>query len=150
MSHIESTIARIPFMDARARARLRKNAEDNLQKKPEDAHRVLQELDAFEDVNSQPQNLEKTGLLGWEKRPPDYKIYSFRAFHEGRVVGTIFKRANHSTTEKDVYSVEILSQQLPGKFHHIKDARAAGESAFAEQNARNNPQKIGRANPQGG
>lgn len=33
MSHIESTIARIPFMDARARARLRKNAEDNLQKK---------------------------------------------------------------------------------------------------------------------
>ncbi|MEQ9568485.1 MAG: hypothetical protein RLN85_22180, partial [Pseudomonadales bacterium] len=56
-----------------------------------------------------------------------------RAFFGDRNVGRILKRANHSGTEKDVYSVEILGELLPGVWHHIADARAAGEAAFAEQ-----------------
>lgn len=44
----------------------------------------------------------------------------------------IFKRANHSGTEKDVFSVEILGELQPDVWHHIADARAAGEAAFAE------------------
>ena len=31
---------------------------------------------------------------------------AFRAFHGTEVVGRIFKRADHSSVEKDVYSVE--------------------------------------------
>jgi hypothetical protein len=135
-------------MDAKARARLRKNAEDALQKTPENARRILKELDAFEDANSQPQHLEKTGLLGWEKRPPDHKIYTFRAFHEDRIVGKIFKRADHSGTEKDVYTVEVLDQPLPGQFHHIRDARNAGEVAFAEQYTSEKFTKPGSTDPQ--
>lgn len=151
MSHIDSIITRIPSMDAKSRANLRENARNKLKISPEDrsARRVLDALNTFEDADDRPQRLEVTGLLEWEKRPHN-KQFTFRAFHEGRVVGKIFKRANHSTTEKDVYSVEILSQQLPGKFHHIKDARTAGEAAFAEQNARNNPWNIGRTDPQDG
>lgn len=73
-----------------------------------------------------------TGLLSWEKRR--HGEATCRAFHEDRVVGRIFKRANHSGTEKDVYFVEILGQELPRDFHYIDDARAAGEAAFAAKN----------------
>lgn len=51
--------------------------------------------------------------------------------HGGDVVGRLFKRADHSSVEKDVYSVEINGVTLPGAFHHIRDARVAGERAFA-------------------
>ncbi len=138
MSHIDTIIARIPSMDARARAILRDNAGNNLKKNPDDsdARRVLDALNAFDDANDKPQSLKVTGLLAWEKRPHE-KIYNFRAFHEGRVVGRIFKRADHSSTEKDVYTVEINDLQIPGQFHNIKDARAVGEAAFVEQNVEN-------------
>ena len=136
MPSVDAIIARIPSMNARSRANLRENLANALENAPEDesACLVLDALNAFEKVNEKPRSLEKTGLLEWEKRPQE-KIYTFRAFYEGRIVGRIFKRANHSGTEKDVYTVEILEQRLPGKYHHIKDARAAGEAAFAEQNA---------------
>lgn len=136
MSNIEKILARIPSMDARARTRLRKNAQAKLKLNlgNEDARRVIDVLDELEKANFQPQNLVKTGLLSWEKRPLEKKIFSFRAFHEDCVVGWIHKRANHSSTEKDVYSVEILGQTIPGQFHFIADARAAGEAAFTEQN----------------
>lgn len=139
MNRIDIIIDRIPSMNARSRANLRENLANALKKAPEDesACRVLDALNAVEEVDDRPQRLEKTGLLEWEKRPHNNR-FTVRAFHEGRIVGKIFKRTNHCGTEKGVYSVEIFEQQLPGKFHHIKDARAAGEAAFAEQNAGEN------------
>lgn len=149
MSHIDAIIDRIPSMNAKSRANLRENIGSTLTKEPEDesACRILDALNAFEEASAKPQRLEVTGLLGWEKRPHN-KQFTFRAFHKGRVVGKIFKRANHSGTEKDVYTVEILEQLLPRKFHHIKDARTAGEAAFAEQYASNKFQYSGSSDPQ--
>ncbi len=68
-------------------------------------------------------------MLSWEKHRAGQA--TFRAFHGGEVVGRIFKRADHSSVEKDVYSVEILGEVLPGSFQHIRDAREAGEQAYA-------------------
>lgn len=108
MTQIDATIARIPGMTAQSRATLRRNAEAG---------------------RAKPSELEVTGLLSWEKHRAGQA--TFRAFHGTEVVGRIFKRADHSSVEKDVYSVEIDGVTLPGAFHHIRDAREAGERAFA-------------------
>lgn len=131
MSHIDITIARIPTMTAKSRATLRKNAEHKRAKTPgdEDARRILEALDAFEGDRTKSADLEVTGLLSWERHRAGQA--TFRAFRGDEVIGHIFKRADHSMTEKDVYSVEILEETLPGAFHHIRDAREAGEKAFA-------------------
>lgn len=132
MTHqIDATIARIPGMTAQSRAALRRNAEAALAKSPDDAaaRRLLDALDAFEAGRTKPSELEVTGLLSWEKHRAGQA--TFRAFHSAEVVGRIFKRADHSSVEKDVYSVEIDGVTLPGAFHHIRDAREAGEWAFA-------------------
>ena len=130
MTQIDTTIARIPDMTAKSRAALRRNAGAALAKSPEDAaRRLLDALDAFEAGRAKPSELEVTGLLSWEKHRAGQAI--FRAFHGAEVVGRIFKRADHSSVEKDVYSVEIDGVTLPGGFHHIRDAREAGERVFA-------------------
>ena len=132
MTHqIDATIARIPGMTAQSRATLRRNAEAVLVKSSEDAapRRLLDALDAFEAGRTKPSELEATGLLSWEKHRAGQA--TFQAFHGGDVVGRLFKRADHSSVEKDVYSVEINGVTLPGAFHHIRDARVAGERAFA-------------------
>jgi hypothetical protein len=102
-----------------------------LAKSPEnaDARRLLDALDAFEAGCAKPSELEVTGLLAWEKHQPGQA--TFRAFHGAEFVGRIFKRADHSSVEKDVYSLEIYEAAVPGAFHHIRDARQAGERAFA-------------------
>jgi len=131
MTHVDATIARIPGMTAKSRAALRRNAEAALAKSPEhvEARRLLDALDAFEAGRVKPSELEMTGLLAWEKHQPGQA--TFRAFHGAEVVGRIFKRADHSSVEKDVYSVEINGVTLLGAFHHIRDAREAGERVFA-------------------
>ncbi len=131
MSQIDGIIARIPTMSATSRAELRSNAEVRLRQQPGDAEarRVIEALDAVEDTRRKAADFEVTGLLAWEKHRPG--VGTFRAFHGGEAVGRIFKRANHSMTERDVYSVEILGQTVPGAFHHIRDAREAGERAYA-------------------
>ena len=139
MNRIDTIIDRIPSKNAKSRTNLRENIANKLKKAPKDesACRVLDALNAFEASDDRPERLEKTGLLEWEKRPHNKQL-TFRAFHEGLIVGKIFKRANHSGTEKDVYTIEILEQKIPGKFHHIRDARAKGEEVFSEQNAKRN------------
>lgn len=134
MSHIDNIIARIPSMDKRSRSSLRENIGKTLEENADDsdAHRVLAALNALEATLDTSPPLQVTGLLAWEKRPHE-KQFTFRAFRGDRVVGAIFKSANHSSSDKNVYSVEIHGQQLPGQFHHIKDARVAGEAAFVEQ-----------------
>ena len=131
MTHVDTTIARIPDMTAKSRAALRRNAEAALAKSLEDAaaRRLLDALDAFETKRAKPSELEVTGLLSWEKHRAGQA--TFRAFHGAEVVGRIFKRVDHSSVEKDVYSVEINGVTLPGAFHHIRDAREAGERVFA-------------------
>ena len=133
MNHIDRTIARIPSMDAKARAALRRNAGSTLRKSPSslDAQRIMDALDAFETAQPKASRFDITGLLAWEKFR--HGETTFRAFHGDDLAGRIFMRANHSGTEKDVYSIEILGQVLPGDWHHIADARAAGEAAFAEK-----------------
>jgi len=131
MTHVDTTIARIPGMTAQSRATLRRNAEAALVKSPEDAaaRRIRDALDAFEAARTQPSEREVTGLLSWEKHRAGQA--TFRAFHGAEVVGRIFKRADHSSIEKDVYAVEINGVSLPGAFHHIRYAREAGERVFA-------------------
>jgi hypothetical protein len=139
MTQIDTTIARIPDMTAKSRAALRRNAEAALAKSLEDAtaRRLLDALDAFETKRAKPSELEVTGLLSWEKHRAGQA--TFRAFHGAEVVGRIFKRADHSSVEKDVYSVEIDGQTLPEAFHHIRDARDAGERAFAARHGADIP-----------
>jgi hypothetical protein len=137
MKQNKSLIDRIPFMDAKSRANLRENIENVLKKKPKDEQAVqtLSALNAIEESDDRPRSLESTGLLEWEKNFRN-EFFTFRAFHEGRVVGKILKRANHSEKEKDVHTVEILGKEVAGEFNQIKDARAAGEVAFVEWNLR--------------
>lgn len=133
MSHIEKTIARLPSMNAKALTTLRGNANAVLARKPcdGDARRLLEALDAIEAAKPKTVEFEVTGLLSWEKHRPGEG--TFRAFHGENVVGRIFKRADHTSLDKDVYSLEILGQEIPGAFHHIHDARAAGEREFASR-----------------
>lgn len=130
MTQIDATIARIPTMTATSRAALRKNAEVRTVRQPGDteARRVIEALDTFEDTRPKTATVEVTGLLAWEKYRPGEA--TFRAFHGEESVGRIFKRADHSMTDKDGYSVEILGEAVEGVFHHIRDARKAGERAF--------------------
>jgi len=132
MPRIDDLLSRIPAMPAASRKTLRQNAEAKLAREPGDmdARRVIVALDAAEPAFPATSAFEVTGRLAWEKHRPG--AGTFRAFHGDTEVGRIFKRADHSTTERDVYSLEILGQPVPGAFHHISDAREAGERAFGE------------------
>ena len=70
------------------------------------ARRALDALNAIEDANTILQRLEITGLLAWQKILPGKA--TCRASHGDRPVGSIFKHADHTSTAKDVSSVEIL------------------------------------------
>ena len=136
MSNIEKMIARLPGMNAKALATLRGNANAVLARKPgdADARRLLEALDAIEVARPKTAEFEVTGLLSWEKHRPGES--TFRAFHGNNVVGRIFKRADHTSVDKEVYSIEILGEAVPGAFQHIRDARAAGEREFASRRDR--------------
>lgn len=99
MSHIDQTIARLPTMNARALTTLRGNASAVLARKPDDldAHRLIEAIDATEAARPRTDQFEVTGLLSWEKHRPGEG--TFRGEH---VVGRIFKRADHSSLDKDV------------------------------------------------
>jgi len=131
MSHVDTTIARIPGMTAKSRAALRQNAENMLAKSQQDAaaQRIIEALDDFEGDRAKTSDREVTGLLSWEKHRSGQA--TFRGFFGDEEVGRIFKRADHSMADKDVYSVEIMGEAVAGSFQHIRDAREAGEQAFA-------------------
>lgn len=131
MNHIDKFISRIPSMDANARTATRRNAENTLKKSPDslDARRIIDVLDALDASQPKAERFDITGLLAWEKYQRGAPT-TVRAFFGDQLVGRIIKRANHSGTEKDVYSVEILGQRLAGNWHHIAHARAAGEASW--------------------
>lgn len=132
MSHVDETISRIPRMMLRERVSWRQKAGCVLEKKPDDidALRLLDALQVFEADEFKPASLEVTGLLAWEKYQRGTET-PFRAFHGNRVVGRIIKRATHTSTRKQVYSVEILGQNLAGAWQNISDAREAGEATYS-------------------
>lgn len=134
MTHIDNTIARIPDMAAKERASWLRKAKNALTKKSDnaDALRLLDALTAFETDQVKPMSLDVTGLLAWEKYQQGNET-PFRGFHGDRVVGRIIKRATHTGTRKNVYSVEILGQVLTGAWQNIRDAREAGEIAYVTQ-----------------
>lgn len=133
MSNIEKTIARLPGMNAKAPAIMRVNINAVLARKPgdADARRLLEALDAMEAARPKTAEFEVTGHLSWEKHRSGEG--TFRAFHGENVVGRIFKRADHTSLDKEVYSLEILGKAVSGAFHHIRDARAAGEREYASR-----------------
>jgi hypothetical protein len=133
MSNVEKIIARLPHMTAKELAAVRRNVDTALVKRPGDADalRVLHELNAVTSLKPEPSAFEVTGLLSWEKHRPGES--TFRAFHGDSVVGGIFKRDDHSGMDKEVYTLEILGRAVAGAFHHIRDARAAGEAEFVRR-----------------
>lgn len=133
MSLIEKMIAQLPDMTAKARAAHLNNVKVALAKNPDDpgARRLLEAHEALDETIPTTSGVDVTGLLSWEKNRAGTS--TFRAFHDGKVVGRIFKGANHSVLHKDVYELEILGTKVPGRFHHILDAREAGERAFTSR-----------------
>jgi len=131
MSHVDTTIARIPGMTAKSRAALRQNAENLLAKSPQDAgaQLIIGAIDDFESDRAKTSDREVTGLLSWEKHRAGQA--NFRGFFGAKEVGRIFKRADHKMADKEVYSVEIMGEAVAGSFQHIRHAREAGERAFA-------------------
>lgn len=59
-------------------------------------------------------------MPSWEKHRAGQA--TFRAFHGAEVVGRIFKRADHSLIEKDVYAVEINGSRIA----HCLSVRSVG------------------------
>lgn len=130
MSHIDNMIARLPAMSAAQISVLQDNARNILREQPEnaDAQRVLDAIAGITQAGPDSESHLVTGVLSWEKHRPDAP--RFHAFHDGAEVGCIFKRANYSNSDKDVYSLVILGQTIPGTFQHVGDARHAGEAAM--------------------
>lgn len=126
---IQQIIDGIPTMSQRQRAEWMVKATRVLGTKPgdPDALRLLAALEAAKSEHV-PAQVLSTGYLEWE--PHDSSKPSFAAFHQGQIVGRIFKSATHTATRKEVYSVEVEGVVLPQRFHRISEARAAGEAEF--------------------
>ena len=131
MTRIEGIVASIPDMASDKRARFRQSADRVLAKNSDDAdaRRLLEALDKFE--SNLPQKRISSGHLEWDSSLSGSN--KFQAYYGDKVVGYIFKDSNHSNANKDVYSVWLHNQQLPGKFRFIEEARKAGEDAFSKK-----------------
>lgn len=132
MGHIDSIVERIPGMRRKERQEWRGKALAQLKRSPgnPDALRLLAALDHADETPSSA-SLESTGLLEWEKH--DAAASSFRAYYNGQCVGRIFKRNNHTSADKEVYSVEIRGEVVADGVHRIADARRSGEAAFRQK-----------------
>ena len=130
-SHIDSVIARIPAMTAKESDVWRDKARNVLSKKPfdPDAKRLIA---ALGDPPT-PVALESwisTGLIAWE--PGGNERPTCLGFADGIPVARIFKNATHTANRKDVYAVEVMGAAMPERFHHIGDARQAGENVLLQ------------------
>lgn len=71
------------------------------------------------------------GGLWWE--PHDAGLPQFHGYADAqaaRRVATILKRTTHKGHDKEVYTVEVMGTPLPGRFHHVAEARTAGSAAW--------------------
>lgn len=134
--HIDATIARIAQMTTKERAQWREKARRVLSRKPgdPDAKRLII---AIANASSQipAESWISTGQIAWEPGGNDRPVCL--GFADGVQVARIFKNATHTAIRKNIYAVEVLGASLPDRFHHIGDARLAGEREFLAQ--RNEP-----------
>lgn len=134
--HIDATIARIAQMTTKEQAQWQEKARRVLSRKPgdPDAERLMI---AIADASAQipAESWISTGLIAWEPGGNDRP--TCHGFADGVQVARIFKNATHTASRKDVYALEVLGASLPDRFHHIGDARLAGEREFLAQ--RNEP-----------
>jgi hypothetical protein len=129
--HIEKTIARMPEMTLGELRDWREKAQNVLAKQPEnpEARRLLDAIEDHFAHSTAAERLIWTGSIGWEP----HEASGCRGFVNGEQVARIIKRATHTATRKEVYSVEIMGEVLASRFHHISDARDAGWVAFQKK-----------------
>lgn len=134
--HIDAAIARIAHMTTKERAQWQEKARRVLSRKPRDpdADRLMI---AIANASSQipAESWISTGRIAWEPGGNERPICL--GFADRVQVAQIFKNATHTASRRDVYAVEVLGASLPDRFHHIGDARLAGEREFLAQ--RNEP-----------
>lgn len=75
--------------------------------------------------------LMQEGGLWWEPHDPDFPHFHAYADAQGKDrLATTLKRTTHKAHDQAVYSVEVMGLALPGVFHHVAAARAAGSAAW--------------------
>lgn len=127
---IEKLLAGLPGLsEAKLKLRL-ENARRPAMRGREDAARleaaILAEL-----AGRRRARLKPEGGLWWEPHDADFPHFHGYADAEGtRAVATILKRSPHKGDDKEVYSVEVMGEAIPGTFHHVADARVAGSTAW--------------------
>lgn len=76
-------------------------------------------------------NRKKVGALWWEPHDPDVpEFFAYETADSTSPVAAIFKSDTHTAIRKEVYSVRIGDQDLPGLFSEIEMARRAGSEAW--------------------
>ena len=131
MSNIRKIIDSLPAKTPKARTIMRENINERLEKDPEDrqAIRLLGVLDDIETSKKQERSRKQDAeCLKWNNH--DHGKTKKFAYYRGKEIGRIFQISNHSNRIKFVYRVVILDNELPDLFHHVEEARKAGEQEF--------------------
>jgi len=101
-----------------------------------DAIRLLTAIEE-ELTHRKSANRKKVGALWWEPRDRDFpECFAYETLDSTVPVATIFKSNTHTATRKEVYSVRIRDQDLPGLFSEIEMARRAGSEAWERMKVR--------------
>jgi hypothetical protein len=132
---IEKTIADLPERETGKLKDLLANADRVLGRQPlhPQAARLRAAIIA-ELADRRISNRIRVGQLWWEPHDPD--LAEFPAYTEARSttpVAAIFKRATHTATRKEVYSVRIGDHALAGQFSEVALARRAGSDAWEKR-----------------
>jgi len=91
----------------------------------------LEEAILAENSRRKLARLTQVGGLWWELHDVDFpQFHGYADADASQRVATILKRTTHKGHDKRVYSVEVLGKPLPGRFHHVAEARAAGSAAW--------------------
>jgi hypothetical protein len=99
-----------------------------LDKQPndQDAQRLLAALGDHILEADGTQRRIRVGEIDWEP----YSISGCRGFVGSDQIARIFVDATHTSTRKDVYSLEVLGALSARRFNHIADARQAAWQAY--------------------
>lgn len=125
---IERRIAELPGKTDAQLQVLLENARRPAQRGPEAAR--LEAAILAECARRRLARLKPEGGLWWEPFAGFPQIHGYADASASRRVATILKRTTHKGHDKEVYTVEVLGQPVPGRFHHVAEARAAGSAAW--------------------
>lgn len=127
---IETLLKDVPSMPVARLKSLLANARRPAMRGRADALR-LEEAILAEFAARRLARLMQEGGLWWEPHDPDFpQFHAYADAHGKDRVATILKRTTHKAHDKAVYSVEVMGLALPGVFHHVAAARAAGSAAW--------------------